>query len=380
MRLGLALVVFCVACGKSSTDAETGGSSGGESSGGSTQGPSSTSPTTGELTGASMSGDASTSTSTSTGVVTGGSSSSSSSSSTSGETSSTSSGETGSSAGDSTTAAPACPPAALAAGDHDLEILHDGVKRTAYLHIPASADLEAPTPLVFNFPGYLGNGKQEADFSGMTPKSDEAGFIVVYPDGIENSWNAGDCCGNAMVKQVDDVGFVRALVAELQTQLCIDPRRIYATGMSNGGFMTHRLACEAADLFAAFAPVSAVNGMDDCTPIRPVPLLMFNGTADFLVIYNGGGNGGTFISAPQTFAEWAERDACIGAALPGKTNGGTSCKVHDLCGADVSVTLCTHNGMGHCWPGQPTCLFGTPNTELSANDEMWDFFQQNPLP
>ncbi len=374
MRRGLALIVLCVACGKSS-GGDTGSSSGGDSGGGSTQGPTSTSPTTGETTstGTSSSGDASTS-----GVAT---SSPGSSSGEPGSGSSTgSSGEPGSSGDDSTTAAPACPPAGLAAGDHDLEILHDGIKRTAYLHIPASADLDAPTPLVFNFHGYLGNGKQEADFSGMTPKSDEAGFIVVYPDGSENSWNAGDCCGNAMVKQVDDVGFVRALVAELQTQLCIDPRRIYATGMSNGGFMTHRLACEAADLFAAFAPVSAVNGMDDCKPIRPVPLLMFNGTADFLVIYNGGGNGGTFISAPQTFDEWAERDGCVGAAIPGKTNGGTSCKVHDLCDADVSVTLCTHTGMGHCWPGQPTCLFGTPNTELSANDEMWDFFQQNPLP
>lgn len=374
MRRGLALIVLCVACGKSS-GGDTGGSSGGDSGGGSTQGPTSTSPTTGETTsaGASSSGDASTS-----GVAT---SSPGSSSGEPGSGSSTgSSGEPGSSGGDSTTAAPACPPAGLAAGDHDLEILHDGIKRTAYLHIPASADLEAPTPLVFNFHGFLGNGKQEADFSGMTPKSDEAGFIVVYPDGSENSWNAGDCCGNAMVKQVDDVGFVRALVAELQTQLCIDPRRIYATGMSNGGFMTHRLACEAADLFAAFAPVSAVNGMDNCEPVRPVPLLMFNGTADLIVIYNGGGNGGTFISAPQTFDEWAERDGCIGAALPGKTNGGTSCKVHDLCDADASVTLCTHTGMGHCWPGQPTCLFGTPNTELSANDEMWDFFQQNPLP
>lgn len=378
MRLiGPALLVLCVvACGKSSEGGETGGSSSGET-GGSTAGPSTSTgidaPTTG-------SPDASTSGGPSGDPTTGPGGDPTGEPTTNPSGDPSTSGEPDTTGDDSTTEPAACPPAALAPGDHDLEIMHDGIKRTAFLHVPASAKLDEPTPLVFNFHGYLGNGKQEADFSGMTPKSDEAGFIVVYPNGTESSWNAGDCCGNAVLKDVDDVGFVRALVKELQTKLCIDPKRIYSTGMSNGGFMTHRLACEAADLFAAFAPVSAVNGIDDCKPSRPVPVLMFNGTADVLVIYGGGGNGGTFISAPQTFDQWAERDGCIGAAIPGKQNGGTTCMTHDICDADVSVTLCTHEGMGHCWPGQPTCLFGTPNTELSANDEMWEFFQKYPLP
>ena len=378
MRLiSLAPLVLCLACGSSPGGADTGGSSGGAGSsgggetGGSTQGPAPTGSSTAEpaSTGGSISGDASTGT----GFVT------------SGAVGTSSSGEpdpgsgTGSSGGDTTTAAPACA-GQLAAGDHTIELTHDGIKRTALVHVPASANLDEPTPLVFNFHGYLNTAELQQTFSGMTPKSDEAGFIVVYPNGTETSWNAGVCCGNAAVKKIDDVGFVRALAAELQAQLCIDPRRIYATGMSNGGFMTHRLACEAADLFAAFAPVSAVNGMTDCTPSRPVPLLLFNGTADLLVLYNGGGNGGTFISAPQTFADWAGRDGCVGAAVPGKTSGKSSCKTHDLCDADVSVTLCTMDNMGHCWPGQPSCIYGTPNTDLSANDEMWEFFKQYPLP
>lgn len=378
MRLtGLAPLVLCLACGSSPGGAETGGSSGGASSsgggetGGSTQGSAPTGSSTAEpaSTGGSISGDASTGT----GLVTSGPAGSS-----SGEPDPGSS--TGSSGGDdTTTAAPACA-GQLAAGDHTIELTHDGIKRTALVHVPASANLDEPTPLVFNFHGYLNTAELQQTFSGMTPKSDEAGFIVVYPNGTETSWNAGVCCGNAAVKKIDDVGFVRALAAELQVQLCIDPRRIYATGMSNGGFMTHRLACEAADLFAAFAPVSAVNGMTDCTPSRPVPLLMFNGTADLLVLYNGGGNGGTFISAPKTFDDWAKRDGCVGAAVPGKTSGKSSCKTHDLCDADVSVTLCTMDNMGHCWPGQPSCIYGTPNTDLSANDEMWEFFKNNPLP
>ena len=375
------VLALCVACGSSPGGGESGSSSassetggGGSEAGGSSGGSSPTSPTTGgpaetASSSGSISGDASTGTGEPNPTT-----------ATTGADPTTATTATRDSGDDSTTAPAGCPQAVLTVGDHTVELMHDGLKRTALVHVPASADLDQPTPVVFNFHGYLNTPELQQTFSGMTPKSDEAGFIVVYPNGTETSWNAGDCCGNAAAKNVDDVGFVRALVAELQAQVCIDPKRIYATGMSNGGFMTHRLACEAADLFAAFAPVSAVNGMDDCKPSRPVPLLMFNGTADVLVIYNGGGNGGTFISAPKTFDDWADRDGCMGAAIPNNMSGKSSCKTHDICDADVSVTLCTLDSMGHCWPGQPTCLYGTPNTDMVANDMMWEFFKKYPLP
>lgn len=271
----------------------------------------------------------------------------------------------------------ACPPAALAAGDHTIQVLHAGLKRTALVHIPASVDLEAAAPLVLNFHGLTSNAEQQVFFSGMNPKADAEGFIVVYPNGVQSSWNAGACCGAAIDQQIDDVGFVRALVAQLSNTLCIDERRIYATGMSNGGFMSHRLACEAADLFAAVAPVSAVNGMDSCTPSRPVPVMMFNGTLDPLVAYNGGG---LFGSAEQTFIDWGTRDVCGDAPKPGKSNGAASCVQHELCDADTSVVFCTFTGMGHCWPGNAFCPFGAASTDLSANDEMWEFFSKYTLP
>ncbi|MBA3547831.1 MAG: prolyl oligopeptidase family serine peptidase [Nannocystis sp.] len=280
--------------------------------------------------------------------------------------------------GESSTGEPiACAPAALAAGDHKIQVMHGGLKRTALVHIPASLDLKAPAPLVLNFHGLTSNSDQQVFFSGMNPKADAAGFIVVYPQGVQSSWNAGACCGAAIDQDIDDVGFVRALVAQLELTLCIDERRIYATGMSNGGFMSHRLACEAADLFAAVAPVSAVNGMDTCSPSRPVPVMMFNGTLDPLVAYNGGG---LFGSAEQTFNEWSARDLCDDAPKPGKSNGAASCLQHDICDAEVSVVFCTFEGMGHCWPGNAFCPFGAASTDLSANDEMWAFFSQYTLP
>ena len=300
---------------------------------------------------------------------------------TSGAVTSTGAGESSdgeSSGGESSTGEPlVCPPAALAAGDHTIQVLHAGLKRSALVHIPASADLAARTPLVLNFHGLTSNPEQQVFFSGMNAKADAEGFILVYPAGVQSSWNAGACCGAAIDQNIDDVGFVRALVAQLSATLCIDERRIYATGMSNGGFMSHRLACEAADLFAAVAPVSAVNGMDTCTPSRPVPVMMFNGTLDPLVAYNGGG---LFKSAQQTFDDWGVRDLCGDAPKPGKSNGAASCLQHDLCDADVSVVFCTFEGMGHCWPGQAFCPLGAASTDLSANDEMWEFFSQHALP
>ena len=279
--------------------------------------------------------------------------------------------------GSSTGEAFVCPPAALTAGDHTIQVMHAGLKRTVLVHIPASLDLGAPAPLVLNFHGLTSNASQQVFFSGMNPKADEAGFIVVYPEGVQSSWNAGACCGAAIDQDLDDVGFVRALVAQLALTLCIDERRVYATGMSNGGFMSHRLACEAADVFAAVAPVSAVNGMDSCTPGRSVPVMMFNGTLDPLVAYGGGG---LFGSAEQTFTDWSTRDLCGDAPKPGKSNGAASCQGHDICDAGVSVVFCTFQGMGHCWPGNPFCPFGAASTDLSANDEMWTFFSQYTLP
>lgn len=276
-----------------------------------------------------------------------------------------------------TTGTPAaCPESPLPAGDHLLEVPHSTGLRTALLHVPPGLDPNTPAPLIFNFHGFTMTGAGEQAFSRMDTLSDAEGVIVVYPDGLANSWNAGACCGDSATKGVDDVGFVRALHAHLATQVCYDPRRVYSTGMSNGGFLTNRLACEAADLFAAFGPVSSVNGMETCEPSRPVPVIAFNGTDDILVAYDGL----LYISVPESFAAWGARNGCVGEPEPGKVNGDGHCATFTDCAGGVQVTQCTLEGMGHCWPGNPACLYGTPGTDLDANAEMWAFFSQYSLP
>lgn len=254
--------------------------------------------------------------------------------------------------------------------------------RVVLVHVPASYDPTVPTPVVLNFHGYTSDAGQEELLSNMNAKSDAAGFITVYPNGTgtPQSWNAGACCGQASQDQVDDVGFVRTLIGELESKLCVDRQRVFATGMSNGGFLSHRLACELSDEIAAVAPVAGVLGIPDCAPARPVPVMGFHGTADPLVPYDGSASLG-FPSVPDTYAGWAMRDGCTTQTMETYRNNDAHCSTWLGCAAGSEVTLCTVDNGGHTWPGGmpvPSLGYTTPN--LSATDAMWTFFQHHPLP
>jgi polyhydroxybutyrate depolymerase len=223
--------------------------------------------------------------------------------------------------------------------------MHDGVQRAYLLHVPASYDGKRKVPLVFDHHGLGSNAAQQKMASGWVAKSDAEGFVLVHPDGLNSSWNGGSlCCGMSQANHVDDVGFVLAVVDELKEPACTDDKRVYATGISNGGAMSHRLACEAADVFAAVAPASMSNGTVPCQPKRPISVIMHRATGDRLVPYDGGKpplslpgmTVPSFPSAQQDLDAWRDRNGCTGAP---EQDG--VCQTYAQCEGGVEVTLCT---------------------------------------
>jgi polyhydroxybutyrate depolymerase len=284
------------------------------------------------------------------------------------------------------------------------QVHHDGMRRTYLVHVPADLDASRPAPLVLAFHGGGGDARLMADDQryALITKADAAGFIVVFPGGFSNfpggrfaSWNAGNCCGDARDRAVDDVGFVRALVKRLQASHAIDAHRIYAVGMSNGGMMAHRLGCEAADVFAAVASVAGTDNTRTCAPSRPIPVLHIHAKDDDHVLFEGGAGPASirdkskvtdFTSVPQTVARWVERDRCDATTTrtlqPAGDGGGAYCEAHQHCAGDAEVQLCVTATGGHSWPGAVSVRSGqsAASQALSANDEMWRFFQRHPLP
>jgi polyhydroxybutyrate depolymerase len=257
-------------------------------------------------------------------------------------------------------------------------ITYQSVQYSYIVHVPPSYDGTKRTPLVLNWHGYTSNASQEEAFTAMDAVSDSEGFILVYPNSPDMSWNAGTCCSSATSR--DDVGFALSLVVELQSQACIDSKRVYSTGMSNGAFMTYRLGCEHAEVFAAIAPVAGKVGIPTCTPSRPVPVMAFHGTADPLVAYDAGTLSGEMLSVPDTVKAWATRDGCTKGPDVTYQMGTVTCQTWSACSAGATVTLCTAEGEGHCWPGQSYCPYGASTTDINASTQIAAFFKTFSLP
>jgi polyhydroxybutyrate depolymerase len=275
-------------------------------------------------------------------------------------------------------------------GEHLLAIVSGSLPRTAIVHVPQRYDPEHPAMLVINFHGFASTGWQQEILSRMDEASDARGFIVVYPDGVGSSWNGGDCCGNAWVGGVDDIQFTRDLLAEMKARYCVDSRRIFAAGMSNGGFLTHRIACEMADVFGAASPVAGVLGIppETCRPSRPIPILDFHGTRDGVVPFGGGvptvgvhiQGVLNFRSVDETMRAWRSIDGCTGEGRITYQHGDATCRGW-TCAAGSEVVACTIDGGGHTWPGGfPIPFLGHTSTDVDATAMMLDFFEAHPLP
>jgi polyhydroxybutyrate depolymerase len=264
-------------------------------------------------------------------------------------------------------------PATAAPGAHDLRL----GARTYRLYVPAGLPAgKGKTPLVIALHAALGSGGVMELLTRLDRVADREKFLVAYPDGLPATgrvWNAGDCCNRSAE---DDVGFLGRLIDGVVAARGADPARVYVTGISNGAMLAYRLACQRADRIAAIAAVAGSMTYRPCRPGRPVPLMIFHGTADTTVPEAGGslpalGMRGTFPPQREVVRTWSRIDGVRPPARVSYQKGGVTCRTSD----PAMVVYCRVAGGGHTWPGgTPVPLAGPTSPDIDAGVAMWDFF------
>jgi polyhydroxybutyrate depolymerase len=255
-----------------------------------------------------------------------------------------------------------------------------------------------PAPLVLMLHGATGTGTQIEEYIGLNRVAAREGFVVAYPNGILRGWHDGRADKHrlaTMVSNADDVGFLNRLVDDLIAKGIADPKRVYLAGLSNGGFMAMRMACESSERYAAFASLVASAPLDaatTCRPTRPLPVLLINGTADTLVKFDAvtAARQGNF-GANEVAAFWGARNGCASfadTALPDLDISDRSTvtrRLYSGCTAGGDTEFLTVQGGGHQAPSRGTVrdypmlagLLGVRNHDIDTAETIWSFFQRH---
>lgn len=283
-------------------------------------------------------------------------------------------------------------------GATEKNITVDGLERKYFVFVPGAG--RKPLPVVLVFHGGGANPRQMEKYTRFNEVAEKEGFAVIYPEAVAGNWNDGRGVEfvRSQKENIDDVKFVRALLDDVAAQHRIDRSRVFATGISNGAFISHRLAAEASDAIAAVAPV--VGGMapavaENFNPEHPVSILVIQGQADPMVPLDGGDVGfyggrkrGKVLPTKASVAKYVERNGIQGnpsaTMLDADPKDGTSVEITRYpdgpYGAKVHYYL-VNNG-GHAWPGRPLYLsesvIGKASQEFSASEVIWDFFKSCP--
>jgi polyhydroxybutyrate depolymerase len=280
-------------------------------------------------------------------------------------------------------------PGTDAPGRESRTITVDGRERNYLVHRPTTIDRDDPTSLVVMLHGGFGSAAQARRAYGWDQMADANAFVVVYPDGVDRAWNAGTCCGRPQRDDVDDVKFLGAVIDAVTPAEGVDPDRVYATGISNGGMMAYRLACELPGKVAAIGPVAAsmTVGCDDPPP-SPTSVMHIHGLDDRNVPFEGGvGSKGVAKDARPSVTSvidhWRTVDGC--AAPPTTTiSGAVTTSEWTGCAEGTEVVLVTIAGAGHQWPGSapPSAAarrileIDEPSYALDATQTLWEFFSR----
>jgi polyhydroxybutyrate depolymerase len=285
-------------------------------------------------------------------------------------------------------------------GDYRFDIESGGQQRNYLLHVPPQAAARH-LPLIVSLHGGGGNAQQHRQSSGMDTAADRDGYLVAYPDGSGRmagrllTWNAGNCCGYARAQDIDDVGFIAAVIDDIERRAAVDPGRVYVVGHSNGGMMAHRVAAAQPEKIAAIVSVAGAR-LPEPGSGRAVPVLHIHSVDDPRALYPGGlGPPFPFTnsrvlhpSVEATVAAWAKRDGCDMIPMEKESRqapGGHTARrlVHEHCRDGAEVALWKLTGAGHGWPGATPAreaLVGPATTVIDANAEIWRFVSRFALP
>jgi polyhydroxybutyrate depolymerase len=278
---------------------------------------------------------------------------------------------------------PSCPRGRKAPASGAREITLDGRTRSFVVDYPTrelSLDDEKPHPLVLAFHGWGGSPEQLERTTKIAEAITARGWIAVRPAGTGQSFNAGTCCGKASLAGVDDIAFTRKIVSIVEDEACVDKKRVYSTGFSNGGFLSHRLGCEAADTFAAIASVGGTLGISTCKPSRPLAVLQVHGARDAVVKWDGTPKS-NWSSVATVVDNWRAIDGCgADEATPIYARGKMKCTRASGCTAGTELILCRDENAGHTWPGGPTSTGKWGSQDLDATKFVLDFFARHALP
>ncbi len=262
-----------------------------------------------------------------------------------------------------------------------------GLDRTYILYVSPKYDPSVPAPLVYSVHGWAMPNDLMEQWTQWDKVADQEPLIVVYPRGTHDvpHWNQGGQI-NQGNDEPDDVQFFRDLTAALEDSYCIDPLRIYVNGLSNGAGMSNRLACEAADLFAAIGGVAGVynDPPGGCKPSRPISVMGFHGNADPIGPFKGDLDKG-LIAPQQWAADWASRDGCTLTPQSLATTGDTSGVAYRNCKDGTEVVFYVIDGGGHSWPGAKigpieSAIVGKTSSDIDATATLWKFFKAHPMP
>lgn len=281
-------------------------------------------------------------------------------------------------------------------GTYTFGITFQNQERYYKIYLPPTYNPLKPIPLIFAFHGGGGNMEIQSKekFYKLTTIADKEGFGVVFPNGYSRfksgkvaTWNAGNCCGEARNKEIDDVGFIREVFNKLKAQLNLDLKKVYAIGMSNGAMMSYQLACEASDIFKAIGAVAGTDNTLKCAPDRPVSILHIHALNDDHVQYQGGRGKKAaskeyvpeFVSVQATLHKWKKILKCKDDFKVTSPKIGVEIQDLQNCQNGSQIKHIKLSDGGHSWPGgvKPR---GTDETSklISANEEIWTFFKALP--